>query len=88
MEKGSVIACQVSYLPIQSPDLDTELANVLAVIKAEFPDCEIGEFSTIVKGPVKKVFHLMTKLIEKMDSRGSKFNIQVSLSNICGCAKN
>lgn len=88
MEEGRIIACQLSYIPVQSPDINKELGQVLEIIKVHFPNCEIGEFSTIVKGTARKVLQLINSLIEKMDQKGSKFNIQISLSNICGCEIN
>ncbi len=88
MEKERNIACQLSYLPVNSADLTREVEEVLSIIKSYFPECEVGELSTVVKGSRTLVFQMVDDLFQKMDSRGNKFNIQMSLSNICGCPIN
>lgn len=88
MGKESIIACQIGYLPIDSSVYISEIEEVLSIIRTGFPDCEIGEFSTTIKGDSSDVLDLINKIMCEMDGRGRKFNLQISISNICGCIKN
>ena len=61
--------------------------RVLELIQARFPDCEIGEMSTVVRGSRKEILAIIDEVIAKMNKGKSSFSLQITISNTCGCGE-
>ncbi|HBH49845.1 MAG TPA: hypothetical protein DDX98_14465 [Bacteroidales bacterium] len=85
MAKENIIACQISYLPLNSENYLKDIDEVIHLLLTDFPDCQVGEISTYFRGPADRVLNTVRKIIFKMDNKEKQYSIRIEYSNICGC---
>lgn len=79
-----IISCEISFIPIQSPNYIEEVEKVLEIIKLSGLQYEINVFSTIISGETEHILNLIGKIIE-YSNKTTKFTLVVKISNTCGC---
>jgi len=82
MEK--IMACEISFIPIQSTDYLADVNEVLSIISESGMKHTVGEMSTTITGTKAQLFALIQKIYDSMEEK-TKFSMQLKLSNICGC---
>lgn len=82
MEK--IIACEISFIPIQSKDYINDVDIVLELIRNTGFEISVGAMSTTVIGECDRIFELIQTIFATMDEK-CKFSMQVKYSNLCGC---
>lgn len=85
MAKGSIISCQITYLPIDSNNYLDEINEVLELIKDSGLDYNVDILSTTIKGETDKVFNLIANIHKEMSYKNCNYTMNIMISNICGC---
>ena len=84
MEK--IASCQIAFTPIVSDNYMDDVKKVLDIINNSGLENNVGVLSTFVRGEKGKVLKLITDIYESMD-HGTKFSMDIKISNICGCGE-
>lgn len=79
-----IISCEISFVPIQSESYLSDVDKVVKLIKESELDYQVGIFSTTIQGDKDKIFSLLKKIFDEMETR-TKFLIITKISNLCGC---
>ncbi len=79
-----IISCELSFIPIQSPNYIAEVEKVLEIIKLSGLNYETNAFSTIITGEKENILNLIGKIIE-FAHKTTKFIMAIKISNTCGC---
>lgn len=74
----------MSFVPIQSENYLADVDEVIKLIEQSGLDYQVGFFSTTIQGGKEKIFYLLKKIFDEMESR-TKFIIITKISNLCGC---
>ncbi len=80
-----VVACQISYLPLGTENVEEKVEKVLLAIVASGLECEVGAFATECRGSRASVFSLLQEIFALAEAEG-RFVLDVKLSNTCGCS--
>lgn len=86
MGKTGMIACQISFYPLNTLDTSIPVKKVVEIIEASNLDAQVNDISTIVKGKRDDVMDLLKEIQDKMDEESCHFTMVITLSNICGCS--
>lgn len=81
---AKVMACQVSYLPLGTDNLDVETDKILEVIRESGLEHSVGALATEVRGPRSELLALIGTMVAVAE-RESRFVLDVRISNTCGC---
>lgn len=81
---GKIASCQITFTPIVSDNYINDVNKVLEIINNSELEYEVGVLSTFVRGEKSKVLKLISYIYETMDN-GTKFSMDIKISNICGC---
>lgn len=81
---ANVMACQVSYLPLATDDVDAETEIILEVIRQSGLEYSVGALATEVRGPRSELLALIDAMVTVAE-RESRFVLDVRISNTCGC---
>ena len=81
------VACQLSFSPIGVVDYNSEICRVLELIENSGLSADVGSMSTIVRGQHTQVLELIGQIVELQAQNGSRFIINMALSNTCGCSQ-
>lgn len=76
--------CQLTYLPFGTPNVISEVDEVLDLIADYNVDYQIGDLSTLVEGDREEIFKLIEEIYRTQDDQGKHFRFHVELlcSNI------
>lgn len=78
-----IISCEISFVPIQSENYLSDVDEVIKLIEESELDYQVGIFSTTIQGDKDKIFSLLRKIFDEMETR-TKFLIITKISNLCG----
>jgi uncharacterized protein YqgV (UPF0045/DUF77 family) len=79
-----MVACQISYIPLKTENIDEKVEKILYIIRNSGLGFKIGSFATEIKGPKAEVFSAIKDIFEVAETEG-QFVLELKLSNICGC---
>jgi len=80
-----MISCGLAYYPIGKVEYEEEINKVIQIIKDAGIAYEVNEMSTVIKGESELVFSVLKKITNEMTE--TKFVLNLSISNTCGCEK-
>ena len=85
VEKGNIVSCQLSFIPIGNEEYLDKIDEVLNLIKETGLEYNIGILSTTVRGDSKIVLDLIADINKSMSIAGCSYTMNIILSNTCGC---
>lgn len=85
VEKGDIVSCQLSFLPIGSEEYLDEIDKVLNLIKATGLKYNIDILSTTIVGDSNKILDLINRIHKEMSFGGCNYMMNIIISNVCGC---
>lgn len=85
MAKGSIISCQLNFIPIGTEEYLNPIEEVLSLIKASGLEYTIGDMSTTLLGKPEKIFGLLAEINQNMSAADCNYTMTIVLSNLCGC---
>ncbi len=85
VEKGNIVSCQLSFIPIGNEEYLDEINKVLSLIKETGLEYNVGILSTTVRGYLKIVLDLIADINKSMSISGCSYTMNILLSNTCGC---
>ncbi len=77
------VACQITFLSIESIDYMADIHHVIDMIKDSGLQYHVGTLATEIVDDKDKVFMLVKQIYMEMESRCG-FSMDVKLSNLCG----
>lgn len=78
------MACEISFIPIQSKDYIADIKEVLSIISDSGLVYSVGAMSTLISGEKDKLFELIKTIYNQMEAK-IDFTMQLKVSNVCGC---
>ncbi len=85
--KAALISCQISFYPLYTVDCISSVKEVVSLIEANTGiTCSVNDMSTIVKGERGAVMKLLEDIQQRMEEKGIRYSMVLTISNSCGCA--
>jgi len=81
----SVMSCQVTLYPLDTPDSGRAISDVLAQMDWEGVEVNVGLLSTVILGEENLVWDKIHRLYSL--AKKYPFALQITVSNRCGCQK-
>ncbi|MGI6697270.1 MAG: hypothetical protein GX918_01540 [Clostridiales bacterium] len=86
MGKTPVVSCQVSFYPLYTEDCIVPVKEVVDIIgKSDCISSSVNEMSTIIRGEREAVMGVLEEIQRRMEEKGVRYTMVVTLSNTCGC---
>nr|MBC8360530.1 thiamine-binding protein [Candidatus Desulfatibia profunda] len=63
-DMNKTIACQMSYLPLKTDNIEEKVKNILNVIKNFGLEYKTGAWATEINGPKEQVFALIREVFD------------------------
>ena len=87
MGKTPIVSCQVSFYPLYTEDCITLVKEAVGIIeKNGGVSSSVNEMSTIIRGERKAVMGVLDEIQRRMEEKGVRYTMVVTLSNTCGCS--
>ncbi|HZX47249.1 MAG TPA: YkoF family thiamine/hydroxymethylpyrimidine-binding protein [Clostridia bacterium] len=87
MGKTPIVSCQVSFYPLYTEDCIALVKEVVEIIaKSDGVSSSVNEMSTIIRGERKAVMGVLDEIQRRMEEKGVRYTMVVTLSNTCGCS--